>query len=152
MSTYSQIHLHLITAVKYRRALILPSWRDEAMRYQTGILHKKGHKLIALNAMPDHLHLLIGKRPTESESALMRDLKSDTSEWINKRNFCEVPFAWQDGYAAFSCTKNILPVVAAYIRNQEEHHQRKSFREEIGDLLVENDIPFDPKYLYQDPV
>jgi putative transposase len=152
MSTYSQIHLHLVTAVKYRRALILPSWRDRALRYQTGLIQKKGHKVIAINAMPDHLHVLIGKRPKESESDLMRDLKSDTTEWINKQGFCEVPFAWQEGFAAFSCTKNILPVVAAYIRNQEEHHRRKAFREEIVCLLEENEIPFRPEFLYHDPL
>ena len=90
---YTQLHVHLVTAVKFRRALILPDWRDEMLRYQTGIVQKKGHKLIAIYAMPDHLHLLIGKRPIEAESDLMRDLKSDTSEWINKRGFTEVLFS-----------------------------------------------------------
>ncbi|RYY85053.1 MAG: transposase [Chitinophagaceae bacterium] len=152
MSSYTQLHVHLITAVKYRGALILPPWRDEMLRYQTGHLKNHGHKVLAINAMPDHLHVLIGKRPTVAESALMRDLKSDTSEWINKRGFTEVPFHWQDGYAAFGCTADIVPAVIAYIRNQEEHHRRKQFREEIVKMLTERDIPFDPKYLFHDPI
>jgi len=82
MPSFTRSYFHLITAVKYRRALIYPAWRPEMLRYQTGIIERKGHKVLAINAMPDHLHVLIGKRPTEAEADLMRDLKSDTSEWI----------------------------------------------------------------------
>ncbi|TCZ72246.1 IS200/IS605 family transposase [Flaviaesturariibacter aridisoli] len=152
MSSYTQLHVHLITAVKYRRALLLPPWRDEMLRYQTGHLQNKKQKVLAINAMPDHLHILIGKHPSTAESNLMRDLKSDTSEWINKRGFTEVPFHWQDGYAAFACTKNILPTVIAYIRNQEAHHRKMKFREEIIGMLTERDIPFDSQYLFHDPM
>lgn len=150
--SYTRIHLHLVTAVKYRRALIAPSWRDEMLRYQTGHLKNNGHKVLALYAMPDHLHLLIGKHPTVAESDLMRDLKSDTSEWINKRGFTEVPFHWQDGYGAFACSWSVVPRVIRYIRNQEEHHRKKAFREEFIGMLEREEIPFRPEYLFHDPI
>ncbi|RYY41390.1 MAG: IS200/IS605 family transposase [Chitinophagaceae bacterium] len=150
--SYTRLHIHLVTAVKYRRALILSSWRDEMLRYQTGHLKNKGHKPLAIYAMPDHWHLLVGKHPSVSESALMRDLKSDTSEWINKRGFTDVPFHWQDGYAAFAVSKSVVPTVTRYIHNQEEHHRKKSFRSEIIYLLDDEGISFKPEYLFHDPM
>ncbi|MFL5772409.1 MAG: IS200/IS605 family transposase [Flavisolibacter sp.] len=147
-NTYTQIHIHSVFAVKYRNAVILESWRERIHQYITGILQKSNHKMIAINSMPDHSHLLFGFRPTQSLSDLMRIVKSDTSEWINKQKFTKVPFRWQEGYGAFSYSKSQIPIVAHYIEQQQIHHQKKTFLEEYEDLLKGFAIPYDQKYIF----
>jgi REP element-mobilizing transposase RayT len=107
--------------------------------------------MLAINSMPDHLHLLIGFRPHQSISDLMNKVKGDSSEWINLENLTKERFRWQEGYGAFSYTKNLVPVVANYIANQEEHHRKKTFLEEYLAFLEEFDVEYDPRYIFQLP-
>ncbi|RYY97440.1 MAG: IS200/IS605 family transposase [Chitinophagaceae bacterium] len=151
MSTFSQVYLRFVTAVKFRRALIHPAWKEELHRYVTGIVQKKGHKLLAVNTMPDHLHLFVGKRPHEAECDLMRDVKGDASAWINKRGFRDQTFAWQEGYGVFSYTKELVPVVCRYIERQEEHHRKQTFRTEFVGLLDEFGVEYEDRWLWGDP-
>ncbi len=129
-NTYTQIHIQCIMAVKFRQALIESSWKEQLHKYITGIAQNHGHKMIAINSMPDHLHLFIGFRPNQSLSDLMRLVKGESSEWINKQQFTPATFRWQEGYGAFSYSRSHVQTVTNYIMNQEEHHRKRTFLEE----------------------
>ena len=148
-NTYTQIHLQFVFAVKHRDGLIDKSWKDELYKYITGIIQNNNHKLISINGMPDHIHILVGMRPTQSVSDLLQDIKGNSSKWINDKNFVKGKFEWQEGYGAFSYGKSQINDVILYIENQEEHHGKKSFREEYVEFLQEFEISFDHKYLFE---
>ena len=101
--------------------------------------------------MPDHLHFMIGFRPDQSLSDLMRLIKSDSSEWINKREFTNNTFRWQEGYSAFSYSRSQIKTVAQYIENQETHHRRKTFLEEYQDFLDQFEVEYDQRYIFKSP-
>src|SRR2546423_14646182 len=101
-NTYTQIHIHCVTAVKYRKALIEAEWKERLHRYITGIVQNNGHKMLAINSVADHLHLFAGLNPVQSISEMMRLVKGDSSEFINKEKFTKRKFYWQGGYGAFS--------------------------------------------------
>lgn len=146
-NTYTQLHIHAIFAVKNRESLISKQWRDELYKYITGIIQNHGHKLITINGISDHIHILFGMHPTQSLSDLMRNIKGDSSEWINKRGFIKGRFSWQSGYGAFSYSKSQLPKVINYINNQEAHHKKKTFTEEFTEFLKAFEIEYDEKYI-----
>ncbi|WP_018630142.1 IS200/IS605 family transposase [Niabella aurantiaca] len=150
-NTYTQIHIQLVFAVKYRQSLIEHSWKDELYKYITAIVQNKTHKLLIINGMPDHLHILIGMRPTQSLSDLLQHIKGDSSKWINERRFIKGKFEWQEGYGAFSYSKSQVPGVITYIKNQEQHHSKKNFREEYLDLLKQFEIEYDEQYIFKNP-
>lgn len=149
-NTYTQIHIQFIFAVKYRKGVILASWKDELYKYLTGIVQNNKHKMISINGMPDHIYLLAGIRPSHSISDLMKDLKGSSSKWINEKKFTKERFEWQEGYGAFSYGKSQVKNEISYIENQEKHHKRKSFKEEYLDFLKKFDVEFDDKYLFKD--
>lgn len=126
-NTYSQIHLQFVFAVQFRFSLIKDTWKDELYKYITGIVQAQKHKMIIINGMPDHIHILIGMRPSQSVSELLQDIKGSSSKWINERLFISGRFQWQKGYGAFSYSKKELPIIIDYIKNQEAHHHKKSF-------------------------
>lgn len=99
--------------------------------------------------MPDHIHLLIGLRPTQSISELMQDIKGNSSKWINERKLVSGKFSWQEGYGAFSYSKSELSNIIHYIDNQESHHKKKSFMEEYIELLEEFEIDYDERYVFK---
>lgn len=148
-NTYTQIHLQLVFAVKHRAAVIAPAWKYDLYGYMTGIIHQYKHKLIVINGMPDHVHILIGMRPTQSLSDLMKQLKQDASKWINDNRLTGSQFAWQEGYGAFSYGKSQLPAVISYIENQEEHHRTRTFMDEYQHFLDVFGIDYEDKYLFK---
>lgn len=148
-NTYTQIHIHVVMAVKNRAAVILPAWKDRLHQYITGIVQNNGHKLLSINSMPDHLHLFFGFRPTQSLSDLMRLVKGDSSEWINKEKFTPSPFRWQEGYGAFSYARSQVSIVCRYIENQEAHHAKKLFLQEYKELLDRFEVEYDERYLFK---
>jgi len=150
-NTYTQIHIHIIYAVKFRAAMIQKGWKERLHEYTTGIVQGQGHKLLAINSVEDHLHMLIGMRPVQSLSDLIEKVKKDSSGWINDHHLSPKHFNWQAGYSGFAVSKSGVPDVIRYIMNQEEHHRKKSFREEYLELLKENDIEFDERYIFQEP-
>lgn len=147
-NTYTQIHLHLVFAVKSRQALISSKWKDNLFKYMTGIIQNHQHKVLSINGMPDHVHLLIGLRPNQSLSELMKIVKMESSKWINENKLTLGKFSWQEGYSAFSYSKSQLPAVLNYIENQEEHHKKKTFKEEYLKMLNDFEVEFDEKYLF----
>ncbi len=149
-ATYSQIHIQLIFAVKFRDALIQNDWKEELYKYMTGIIQNNNHKLLSINGMPDHIHVLIGLRPNQALSELVNQIKSNSSKWINDKRFLPVRFEWQKGYGAFSYGKSQIPVVINYINNQEIHHQNKSFKQEYLDFLNKFEIEYNQEYVFND--
>ncbi|ASB49112.1 IS200/IS605 family transposase [Alkalitalea saponilacus] len=148
-NTYTQIHIHAVFAVKNRLSLISKLWEQRLYQYITGIIQNHGHKMLSINGMPDHVHILFGMRPIQSLSDLMRDVKGDSSLWINESKFVAGKFSWQDGYGAFSYSKSQIPAVASYIENQKTHHQKKSFMEEYTKILKDFEIEYDEKYIFK---
>jgi len=130
-NTYTQLYIHFVFAVKYRKAVIQEEWEGRLQKYITGTVQHNGHKLLAINNMPDHLHLFIGLNPKQSISDLMRLVKGDSSEFINQEKFTQRKFQWQDGYGAFSNSRSQIDGVVKYILNQKIHHSKKHFVKNI---------------------
>lgn len=148
-NSFTQIHLQLVFAVQNRISLIGNSWKHDLYKYVTAIVQNNDHKMLAINGIADHLHLLVGMRPTESISHLMQEIKGDSSGWINKKKFTNGKFQWQEGYGAFSYSKSHVPDVIKYIQNQELHHKQKTFVEEYKQMLDKFEIAYDERYIFK---
>ncbi|WP_264536732.1 IS200/IS605 family transposase [Flavobacterium sp. N1736] len=149
-NTYTQIHIHFVFAVKFRQAIISNDWKEELYKYIAGIIKNNNHKLLAINGVSDHVHILIGIRPAQSISDLMKNIKQDSSKWINNSKFSKIHFEWQEGYGAFSYSKSQLNAVVNYIQNQELHHKKRTFKEEYIDFLVKFEIDYDEKFIFKE--
>ena len=149
-NTYTQIHIQFVFAVKFRNCVIQSAWKEELHKYITGIVQLHSHKLITINSMPDHVHVFIGMRPTQSVSDLMQDVKGSSSKWINDKNLTPNHFEWQEGYGAFSYSKSHIKNVIQYIENQEKHHRVKTFREKYIDFLEKFEIDYDERYIFHE--
>jgi putative transposase len=147
-NTYTQIYIQIIFAVKGRQNLISKNHREELHKYISGIVQNRNHKLLSIFCMPDHTHLLIGLKPAQSISDLVRDIKAGSSGFINEKKWVIGKFSWQEGYGAFSYSKSQLNNVIKYIQNQEEHHSCKNFREEYLEFLNEFEIVYNETYLF----
>lgn len=148
-STYSQIYIQIVFAVKGRQNLIADTWKDELHKYIAGIIKGKGQKSIIVNGMPDHIHVFVGLKPAMAISDLVRDTKNNSTNFINNKKFVQGKFSWQEGYGAFSYSHSQINVVYNYILNQEKHHKKKTFREEYLDFLKKYEIEYDEKYLFE---
>jgi REP element-mobilizing transposase RayT len=146
-NTYTQIYIHIVFAVKNRDAMISRAWSERLRRYITGIVQNQGHKLIAINTMPDHVHIFIGMKPDATLSDLVRDIKRDSTNFINNEIKPQGKFAWQEGFGAFSYSHAQIDSVVKYILNQEEHHRRRTFREEYEEMLREFAVQYDARYV-----
>ena len=147
-NTYSQIYIQVVFAVKGRKNLISKNNREELHKYIMGIISNRNQKLMAVFAMPDHVHILVSMSPNISISDLVRDIKAGSSKFINDNKWTFGKFNWQEGYGAFSYSKSSVDNVVTYILNQEEHHKLKSFKEEYLDFLQKFEIEHDEKYLF----
>ena len=150
-NTYTEVHLQFIFAPKYRLSLINNVWENDLYKYITGIVQNNKHKMIIINGMPDHVHLLIGFRATQSMADLMQDVKAGSSKWINDNKLCSGRFEWQSGYGAFSYSKSQLSSVVKYIENQKDHHRKKTFLEEYKKFLEKFEVTYDEKYIFCEP-
>jgi REP element-mobilizing transposase RayT len=148
-NTYTQIHIHSVFSVQNRICLISDSWKDQLYKYITGIIQNNGHKLLIINGMPDHMHILFGFRPTQSLSDLMQDVKGDSSRWINEHKLINGRFSWQEGYGAFSYSKSHVLRVTKYIQNQERHHRKRTFIEEYVKMLDDFGVDYNERYLFK---
>ena len=149
-NTYTQIHIQFVYAVKFRESIIGKDWKDELYKYTTGIIQKNNHKLIAINGMSDHIHFLVGMRPTQSISDLIQDVKGCSSKWINKKGVIKGKFEWQEGYGAFSYGKSQVNDVVNYINNQERHHKKITFLEEYQTFLEKFEVEYDEKFIFKE--
>lgn len=147
--TFSQIYIQIVFAVKYRRNLIHASFEEEVYKYISGIITGKGQKSLAVNGMPDHIHIMVGLKPSMCVADLVRDIKNNSTNFINEKGWFKNKFCWQDGYGAFSYSQSNFGRVVDYIRNQKQHHEKRTFRDEYFSLLKKFDISFDEKYLFE---
>lgn len=148
-NTYSQIYVQIVFAVKCRENLISKIHREELHKYITGIVQNRGQKMLSIFCMPDHVHLLVGIKPSITISDLVRDLKAGSSNFINQQHWVKGKFNWQEGFGAFSYSKSQIDTVIKYILNQEEHHKKITFREEYFDFLEKFEIDYDEKYVFE---
>ncbi len=147
-NTYTQIYIQIVFAVQGRQNLIHKEYKEELHKYITGIIRNKRQKLIAINSMPDHIHIFIGMKPSIALSDLVRDIKNNSSNFINKKNWIRGKFNWQEGFGAFSYGHSQIDAVVKYIKSQEKHHAKKTFREEYLKMLNKFNVEYDMKYLF----
>lgn len=147
--TFSQIYIQTVFAVKGRENLISKAWKDELHAYMAGVIKSKGHTSIIVNGMADHVHCFIGLQPAMAISDLVRDIKNNSSKFINDRGFVRGKFSWQEGYGAFSYGQSQIEQVYNYILHQEEHHRKKTFQQEYLELLQRFDIEYQPAYVFE---
>ena len=148
-NTYTQIYIQIVFAVEGRQNLIDPKHNDDLQKYITGIVKRQRQKLIALNNLPDHVHLLIGQRPDSALSDLVGDIKSGSTNFINRHRWVKGRFNWQEGFGAFSYSRSQLDTVIRYVQNQQKHHQRRSFHDEYLKLLDRFEVPYDERYIFK---
>lgn len=149
MSTYSQIYVQIVFAVKNRDALVHSLWEQELYKYITGIVQNKGQKMLAINGMPDHLHLFIGLKPSCCISDLVREIKKSSNTFIKEKRFTRFNFNWQEGFGCFSYSHSQVDAVCQYVLNQKEHHRKKTFREEYLEYLEKFAVEYEDKYLFE---
>ncbi|MBK7231269.1 MAG: IS200/IS605 family transposase [Saprospiraceae bacterium] len=147
-NTFSQMYIQIVFAVQNRNNFIHPSWEDELFKYMTGIIRNKEQKLIAINGVPNHIHILIGMKPSCCLSDLMREVKKSSNEFVNEQKFLKHKFRWQEGFGAFSYSHSSLGRVIRYIENQKEHHKIQTFKEEYLDFLKKFQIEYKDEYLF----
>lgn len=147
--TYTQIYIQLVFAVRGRENLIPKQRKGELFKYISGIIKGKDQKSIIVNGMPDHIHAFVGLKPSMAISNLVRDIKNNSSNFINKQKWVRGKFSWQEGFGAFSYSNSQIENVYNYIVNQEKHHQKKTFREEYLEFLKKFEIEYNEKYLFE---
>jgi REP element-mobilizing transposase RayT len=148
-NTYSQLYAHLVFAVKGRQSLIHNEWKETLYKYIAGIIRNQKGKLMIINGMADHIHLLVGIKPDHCISDLVRDIKSHSSKFINEQGFVKGRFDWQEGFGAFSVSQSQVPKLIGYIQNQETHHKKRSFHTEYLSFLKAYEIDFKSEYLFE---
>lgn len=148
-NSFSQIYIQIVFAVEHRNALISSEWEAELHKYISGIVHNKGQKMLAINGMPDHIHIFIGMKPSCCLSDLVREIKKSSHDFIKEKKFTKSNFNWQEGFGAFSYSHSAVDNVISYVKNQKEHHKKQNFREEFIDLLNKFQIEFSEEYLFK---
>lgn len=148
-SAYTQNFYHTVFSSKYRAMLITPDLEERLFPFLGGILRDLRGTLLAINGMPDHVHLLIRYRADLSHSEMLQQIKGRSSKWINETWPQRGHFSWQEGYGGFTVSKSNVPEVEAYIARQKEHHQRMDFKTEFLELLRRQRIEFDENEVFE---
>jgi putative transposase len=146
--TFSQIYIQYVFAVKHRQNLLHRDWRSNVFEYMAGTIRGKKQKPIIVNGVEDHVHVFVGIKPSICMADLVRDIKNNSSKFINDQGYLGHPFSWQEGYGAFSYSHSSVENVFRYIANQEEHHRKKSFKQEYLNFLKQFEIEYDEEYLF----
>ena len=147
-NTFSQIYIQAVFAVQGRQSLIRKENNEELLNYMTGIVQNQGQKLLAAHCMPDHTHIFFGLKPSMSISHLVKEVKADSTNFVNRQRWFSGRFSWQEGYGAFSYGHSQIGQVIRYVQNQEEHHAQRTFRQEYLSFLKKFNIPYEEKYLF----
>jgi len=148
-NTYSKIYIQVVFAVQNRNALILPEWEEDLFKYITGIVQNKGQKMLEINGTKNHIHMLIGIKPSISLSELVREIKKSTDAMIREKKLSPFLFKWQEGFGAFSYGHSQLTTIIQYIRSQKEHHLKRKFKDEYLAFLKAYEIEFKDEYLFE---
>jgi REP element-mobilizing transposase RayT len=148
-NTYTQIYIQIVFAVKGRKSFIQECFREDVQKYIAGIIERKGQKLYAIYCMPDHVHILVSLSPDTSISDFVRDVKANSSKYLNEKFLLGSSFSWQAGFGAFSYAKSQTQIVINYIMNQKEHHRLKTFKEEYLEFLEKFEIEYNERFLFE---
>lgn len=143
----ARLHVHLVFSTKNREPLITDSVRNPLHAYMATVLGNLGCHPVVINSVDDHIHLLFDLARTVAISQAVEDVKKSSSKWIKEQESGSGKFAWQSGYGAFAVSESNVGEVREYITNQQEHHRKKTFKEEYRQFLVRHRIPFDEKYV-----
>ncbi len=149
-NTYHQLYIQIIFAVKYRKAILNKEWRNEVFAITAKFINDTGCQSLIVNGVEDHVHCFLSLKPSVSISELMKAVKAKSSKFINDSGFLSHRFEWQEGYGAFSYSQSQIQNVYRYIENQEEHHKKRTFKEEYLDLLDKFEVEYDERYLFED--
>ncbi len=147
-NSYTQLYVQVVFAVEGRQNLIPEQFRERIEKYICGIISNKKSKPLAVYCNPDHTHVLIGLHPCVSVSDIVRDIKTNTSKWINENRFSNGKFGWQTGYGAFTYSRSQIDAVVKYILTQPAHHKKMTFAEEYIQFLEKFGVEFDERYLF----
>ena len=147
--TFSQLYIQIVFAVNGRANLLKEPWCDDVFKYMSGIIKGKNQKPIIVNGVKNHVHLFVGLKPSMAISDLVRDVKNNSSNFINELKFVHGKFSWQEGFGSFSYSHSQIEQVYQYILKQEEHHLKKTFKEEYLDFLHKFEVEYDEKYLFE---
>ncbi len=148
-NTYTQLYVHIVFTVQNRQSLLNSEWREELFKYITGIVKNREQKLLAINGTADHVHIFVGITPTIAVSDLVRDIKAGSSGFINEKRWVHGKFNWQEGFGAFTHSHREIDSVIKYIQNQQEHHRKKTFKEEYLDMLKAFSVNYDDRYVFK---
>jgi REP element-mobilizing transposase RayT len=146
--TYTNLLYHLVFSTKHRLPLIRKDFQPTLYEYIGGIIRGEGGILLEAGGAQDHIHLLSKFKPSTSVSEMLNRIKAKSSKWLNEEKVEPHTFAWQQGYAAFSVSESKTPAVRRYIQNQETHHQRQSYQDEVRALLKKHRIQYDERFLW----
>jgi putative transposase len=146
--TYTKLFYHVVFSTKHRQDLITPAIEDELQKYVAGIVRGIGGSCVAINGMPDHVHLLMILPPKIALSDALPEIKANSSKWVHASKPEMAKFAWQDGYAAFTVSKSAVEPVREYIRDQKLHHRGRIFQGELLELLARHEVEFDERYIW----
>ena len=149
-NTYHQIYIQAVFAVKYRNAVINKAWKPQLLGVLGNLVNETGCKTILVNGVEDHIHCFFGLKPDVAVSDVMKATKAKSSKWVNESGLLRERFEWQRGFGAFSYNQRDVAMIYNYIKNQETHHNKQSFRKEYLELLREYDVEFDDRYVLDD--
>ena len=144
-STFYSLHVHVVFSTKERSPIIADAWRSRLHAYVGGVLRGMDAKPLEVGGVEDHIHILVGTKPSHCLSDMIRELKKESTKWVRANG--NPSFSWQEGYAAFAVSTGIVSVVKTYIVNQPEHHKKFSYEEELKALLDEAGIPYEDRFL-----
>lgn len=147
MSTYTQILYQIVFSTKHRNRVLTPEHRPALFRYIAGILQHKNCHVYRINGVEDHLHIVTHLHPSVALASLVKDIKLATSKYIKEEGLFPYFNGWQDGYGAFTYAIEAKNNLIEYVKNQEKHHRKETFKEELVKLLLEHEVAFDEKYL-----
>ena len=146
--THTNLLYHLVFSTKQRKPMISDTLAADLYPYLGGAVRGEGGILLEVGGMPDHIHLLVKLKPTIAISDFLRQLKANSSKWINEEKFKIHKFGWQDGYGAFTVSRSQVEHVARYIREQKEHHAKQDFKTEYVELLNRHEVDYEEQYLW----
>ncbi|TFF38748.1 IS200/IS605 family transposase [Mucilaginibacter psychrotolerans] len=146
-NTFSQIYLQFVFAVQNRQSLIAKQHKEELHKYITALVQHRKAKMLAVNCMPDHIHLFVGFKPTILIYDFVKEIKVE-NEFINSKDWVRGKFSWQEGYGVFSYSQSHVDNVVNYVLNQEAHHQKKTFKQEYLGLLKKFELEYDERYVF----
>ena len=147
--TFTQMYVQLVFSVANREIVLSKNIRPRIFEYISGIITGLKHKSIIVNGVSDHIHILIGLNPSVSVSDTVHSIKRGSSIFINNNKLVQGHFSWQEGYGGFTYSRSQLENIYKYIKDQELHHGKKSFRMEYMDLLDKNEIEYDTRFLFE---